>query len=319
MGRFVSNRNDVENGIRQGGWVVAFSQRELTETDALGALIATGVAIYTDQPEIIFAYLDELLDESIHGLEAAIQQTITAEVQTQIQNFAIPIIKGLLNGRSPGESQETLGHFGVKAGLAKFIGHNEEWNPVANPGGILSGDTGAWQQVGPGLVSYCPYVGIRYLQTPSGSGGGGGVGPSTAASYIVNDYTGKYLDLAAIQGNPDDAPVRGWSYNGQTNQQWVFEQVGEGEYRIRNLWSGKYLDNALVQGNPNGSKIHIWHNNGQANQIWIFELLVNSRFRLRNKGTGKYLDMAIVQGNPNGEVVHGWELNNQTNQVWKKI
>jgi len=33
MGRFVTNRNDVENQIRQGNWVVAFSQRALTESD----------------------------------------------------------------------------------------------------------------------------------------------------------------------------------------------------------------------------------------------------------------------------------------------
>lgn len=58
MGRFVTNRGKIENEIKHGNWVVAFSNRELTETDALGALVATGLAIYTDQPEILFGYLD---------------------------------------------------------------------------------------------------------------------------------------------------------------------------------------------------------------------------------------------------------------------
>jgi hypothetical protein len=165
MGRFVTNRDDVEAGIRQGNWVVAFSQKELTETDALEALVAVAASVYTDQPEIVFGFLEGILDESIDGIEAAVAETMSAEVRSQIENFAIPYIKNKLLGRSPGESTETFGSYGVKAGLAQFIGHNEEWNPVANPGGIFGGDTGAWEQVGPGLVSYCPYVGIRFLSS----------------------------------------------------------------------------------------------------------------------------------------------------------
>ena len=164
MGRFVTNSGEVEDAIKQGNWVVAFSQRQLTETDALAALVATGAAIYTDQPEIIFGFLDEILNESIDGLEASVEETMTAEVRSQVENFAIPVIKNFLLGKSPGEGTETFGNFGVKAGLAQFIGHNEEWNFLANPGDILEGgDAGEWQQVGPGLVSYCPYVGIRFL------------------------------------------------------------------------------------------------------------------------------------------------------------
>jgi hypothetical protein len=163
MGRFVSNRNEIEDSIRQGNWVVAFSRRELTETDLLGLLIATGAAIYTDQPEIVIGFLSEVLDESIAGLEQSIAETMSAEVRSQVENFAVPRIKNLLFGRSSGEATETFGHFGIKAGVAQFVGHNEEWNPIANLGGFINGDTGEWQQVGPGLVSYCPYVGLRFL------------------------------------------------------------------------------------------------------------------------------------------------------------
>jgi hypothetical protein len=165
MGRFVSNRIDVEAGIKQGNWIVAFSARELTETDLATGIVATGVSIYTGSPELVFAWIDELISESIAGLESGIASTFTAEARSQAENFAIPIIKSLLQNASPGESQETFGHFGIKAGLAKFIGHNEEWNIIAHPGnigdaiGALFGgggggsDVGEWQQYGPGLVS----------------------------------------------------------------------------------------------------------------------------------------------------------------------
>lgn len=176
MGKFVTNRDDVEAHIRQGNWVVAFSNRELTETDVLGLLVASGVAYFTDQPEVVIEYLDELVRESIQGMETSIAQTLPPKVQNVVSNFAIPYLRALLQGRSPGEQATQFGDFGIKAGLAQFIGHNEVWNPIANPGGIVHGDTGAWQQVGPGLVSYCPYVGIRYR-----SGGSGG--PSPNANY----------------------------------------------------------------------------------------------------------------------------------------
>jgi hypothetical protein len=186
MGRFVTNRSDVENSIKQGNWVVAFSQRELTETDALEALVAAGVSIYTDQPEVLFAYLDELVTESIDGLEAAIAQTLESQVETEVENFAIPLIKNFLSGRTAGEQSENFGDYGIKAGVAQFIGHNEEFNPVANPGGILGGDTGAWQQIGPNLISYCPYVGLRYQST--GGGGGGGLAPGQHAPVDLNRW-----------------------------------------------------------------------------------------------------------------------------------
>jgi hypothetical protein len=72
---------------------------------------------------------------------------------------------------SVGESNERFGHFGVKAGVAKFIGHNEEWNPLAHLERLPFGDAGEWQQVGPGLVSYCPYLGIRYATAPGSDSG----------------------------------------------------------------------------------------------------------------------------------------------------
>jgi hypothetical protein len=91
-------------------------------------------------------------------------------------------------GRSQGQSTETLGHYGVKAGVAQFIGHNEEWNPVAHPERWLTGDTGDWQQVGPGLVSYCPYVGLRYVQIVAPDGGPNGF--RTGKIIIQNNYSG---------------------------------------------------------------------------------------------------------------------------------
>src|SRR5437763_702960 len=98
MGRFITNQNEIKDGITQNNWKVAFSQRELTESDALEALVVVFGAIYTDQPEAIFAYLEGLLEESIAGLEAAIGQTLASEVRSEAEAFAIPLIKQFLSG-----------------------------------------------------------------------------------------------------------------------------------------------------------------------------------------------------------------------------
>jgi hypothetical protein len=140
-----------------------------------------------------------------------------------------------------------------------------------------------------------------------------------AVFFIFNEFTGKAMDMAIVQGNPNGADVRGWQYNGQTNQQWVFEQVVEGQYRLRNVYSEKYLDNAIIQDNPNGSDVYIWQANNQGNQVWFYESSGDQRFRLRNSLTGKYLDMAIVQSNPDGANIYGWTSNGQSNQTWRLV
>jgi hypothetical protein len=221
MGRFVTNRNDVESQICQDHWIVAFSQRELTETDALEALIAVGAAIYTDQPEIVAEYLDELVDESITGMEQAIEQTIATDLIDEIKNYAIPIIKNYLFGFSAGESSNTFGHFGIKAGLAQFIGHNEEWNFIANPGDLFSGgDAGEWQQVGPGLVSYCPYVGIRFIQS------GGGQPPPVGGETI--------------------APVGGWVVLDDQNGYWYSNIPNNASQKLNELNTQQHTLNCIA-------------------------------------------------------------------------
>jgi hypothetical protein len=203
MGRFVSNRDDIENGIRAGNWVVAFSKRELTETDALLALAAVGVAIYTDDPEIVIAYLNEVIDESIVGIQTAIPETVSAELRAQVQNYALPAIKHYLLGMSSGESNERFGDFGIKAGVAQFIGHNEEWNPTAHLERLPFGDAGEWQQIGPGLVSYCPYVGLRYTAVPGGRNGHTSInvhfrnGTSAPVAFYLNGGSGLRTSLPA--------------------------------------------------------------------------------------------------------------------------
>jgi len=109
MGQFVTNRDDVENHIGEGNWKVAFSQMELTETDALVLLLAVGGAAYTDQPEIVWGYLEAMVDASIQALEASIEQTLATEVQNEVKDFAIPLIKSFLQGRSAAMQTENLG------------------------------------------------------------------------------------------------------------------------------------------------------------------------------------------------------------------
>lgn len=315
MGRFISNRNDVKSQIEDGGWRCAYG-RELTVQDAVEGAVAAGVSIYTGSPEVVLAWLDNLVNESLIQMETNIAMTFTADARQAVEQFAWEVIANLVQGQNLGERFKELGQWHFKAGLTQFMGQNQEWNPVANVGNILDGgDAGEWVDLGPPIPSLCPYVG---LQTPVNVQPQP-MPPIVPSYFIVNRYTGKYLDLAEINGNPDGADVRGWSFNGQPNQRWSFEQASEARYRVKNVWSGKYLDNAIVHGNPNGANIYIWQPNGQANQVWIREGVGDGDFRLRNDLTAKYMDMALVQGNPDGAEVYGWALNGQANQIWRLI
>ena len=183
MGRFITDRDTVENSIRNNGWVVAFG-RELTYQDAATGLVASGVSIYTSNPAAVMAWLDDLVTQCVQTMGLAIAQTFTPTVRNVAESFAVNVIRGLLSGQVSGESFQNLTNTQFKAGVAKFTGQNQEWNPIANLGNLSN--AGEWENLGPPVISLCPYVGI---QVPS-VGSGGGIGLRIGQIQIVNDYGG---------------------------------------------------------------------------------------------------------------------------------
>ncbi|MBV8611858.1 MAG: hypothetical protein JO034_31000, partial [Singulisphaera sp.] len=97
-----TNRGDVENQVRQGGWAVAFG-RELTETDLEEGAVAAGVSIFTDNPGPVLAWLDELISQSLAQMGTSIATTFAHVARQQAEQFAKGVITSLLQGRNDGE------------------------------------------------------------------------------------------------------------------------------------------------------------------------------------------------------------------------
>ncbi|HZZ80222.1 MAG TPA: hypothetical protein VFE62_17035 [Gemmataceae bacterium] len=163
---FRTNRSDVENQVRQGGWAIAFGG-ELTEFDIAEGAVAAGVSIFTDNPGPVMAWLDQLISESLAQMGNSIAANFAPVARQQAEQFARGVIANLLRGRNVGEQFLDLFHFNLKAGVAQFVGQNTQFIPNASVGGfenfITSGDTGGSEQpVGPNIFSWCPYVGLRF-------------------------------------------------------------------------------------------------------------------------------------------------------------
>jgi len=154
-GKFETNRNNVQNNIRSGGWVVAFSNRELTETDATWGVITAVVSYFTGGTAFSI-WLEELIRQSLAGMAESIENTFTPVAVQEAINFADNVITNLLQGKNSGEQFLDLFYVNFKAGVAQYIGQNFTW--ICNP---FSSDGGFWQVDTQNQISYCPYVGMR--------------------------------------------------------------------------------------------------------------------------------------------------------------
>jgi len=92
-----SNKGNMENQIRAGGWIVAYG-RELTEQDALEGAVAIGVSIFSANSSPALEWLDELVNESLAKLETSILNTFTSAVRQEAINFALKVLQNLLQG-----------------------------------------------------------------------------------------------------------------------------------------------------------------------------------------------------------------------------
>ncbi|XZJ40754.1 hypothetical protein ACSXCW_03640 [Clostridium perfringens] len=145
--RYVTNKWDTKRGI-EDGWIVAYG-REITETDFIEGIVATGISIYTANPEALYLWINNLIEESIARIIESIKEKLTNEVKDQAIIFAMETIKGLVSDKSGGDVIKEIGGIGFKAGVASYTGHNQakalgsDWHTIST--------TNAFQ----------PYVGIK--------------------------------------------------------------------------------------------------------------------------------------------------------------
>lgn len=134
------------------------------------------------------------------------------------------------------------------------------------------------------------------------------------ACYTIVAVGGRVLEVADYN-TENGATIQLWNYEGQPWQQWIFEEVLEGEYRIKNRFTGKVLDLAM-SGVVNGTRLHQWTVTSGASQRWEVVSAGNGRVKLRNVLADKVVDLADMRVD-NGARAQIWQDVAGENQLWR--
>lgn len=133
---------------------------------------------------------------------------------------------------------------------------------------------------------------------------------------IVSVHSGKSLDIDAWSTENGGNLIQ-WDRTNGTNQQWYFNNVGDGYYSITSVYNGKAIDVSDVS-TANGANVHMWDYVGGANQQWAVNDLGNGVYSLINRNSNKCLDVADVSAAA-GANIHQWEYVGGANQQWYLI
>lgn len=125
------------------------------------------MSISSANPAPVIAWITNLIYESLEQMDQSIANNLAPEAREEAIQFAQQVLRNLIQGKNVGEQVHDIGRFNFKAGIAEFIGKNYVWIPN------LSREGGYWQFVPPNVISYCPYVGLRF-NTGEDTGGNTG-------------------------------------------------------------------------------------------------------------------------------------------------
>jgi len=135
---------------------------------------------------------------------------------------------------------------------------------------------------------------------------------------LQNRNSGLYMD---VSGGPpttgDGANVNQWSLTQNTNQQFSFEHVADGAYKITAVHSGKALD-VNSDGKENGVNLQQWSYFGFANQQFIAVSNGDGYYKLVARHSGKLLEVAGYSV-ANGGLLQQWDNQGQTSGMWKLL
>ncbi len=233
-------------------------------------------------------------------------ENLAPAVRQQAVQFCQQVIAGLIQRRISGEEFAELFNFNVKAGVAQFNGQNTQFVPNVTAGGILSGietgDTGGSEQpFGPILISFCPYVGLRFnapVNNPGGQSQSFAGGPPVGVPCKIWNVWMPNLLINAEHGPAVATPVEpGW-----LSARWLVLPVGNNPiFRIQNVWrQGECLH---IQNGPIelGTVPPEWQS-----AWWTIEPVGNGPFRLRNfwrKDVFLHVQQQFLAAGP---ILEGW-------------
>ncbi|WP_438010353.1 RICIN domain-containing protein [Sorangium sp. So ce321] len=113
---------------------------------------------------------------------------------------------------------------------------------------------------------------------------------STGTTYnLVGVQSGRCVDVDAAVSTADDLVLQLWNCNGGNNQQFRFEAVDGGYYRIRNVSSDKCLD-ARGASTADGAVIVQYTCHGDPNQQWSVTEVGGGAVRITSRLSGKVID-----------------------------
>lgn len=106
-----------------------------------------------------------------------------------------------------------------------------------------------------------------------------------------------------------------WSATGSANQCFQITGLGDGVYRLVNVYSGKAV--CIANGSTEaGANVCQWEVGDATNQKWAIYSYGGGEYTLCNVGTGLMLDVTGGKSK-NGTNVEGWTANGKAPQRWK--
>lgn len=90
---------------------------------------------------------------------------------------------------------------------------------------------------------------------------------SDGSYKIINRYSS---DILACHSTTNGTRAYQWQNINDNAKYWVIENMGNCEYRLKNVYSGKYLDN-ISGGSAEGGQIGIWSASNGSDQLWKIE------------------------------------------------
>ena len=115
-------------------------------------------------------------------------------------------------------------------------------------------------------------------------------------------------------GTSNGAPIVQWGYDGGSEQQWTFTDMGNGRYQAIGVGSGRALDLPGSSKNQ-GTQLDIRSWRGGPNQLWTLTPVGDGYFHLNSVNSGLVIDVS-GGSTANGTSVIQWANNGGLNQHW---
>ena len=141
--------------------------------------------------------------------------------------------------------------------------------------------------------------------------------PNLGGTYFIqNRNSGLFMDVWGA-GTADGTNIAQGTFNGGSNQQYTFTDLGNGRYQILTVLSGKSVDVSAIS-TADGANVQEWTYYDTPNQQFIVVSTADGFYKLIPSHSGKVIEVANA-AMTNGGNIQQWTNNNQTCGQWNFI